>query len=387
MIIAKEENMKLLTAILLFTLTLAAQRYKLAAIHAATEDGRLLQSISTEQDPARQLKLMEQFQTTYPKHDATGWVGSQLQQAYVKAGSFDKAIETGERLLALDALDFDAAYANLQAAEGKKDSDAVLKWAVATSEAARQDAKKPKPAEQSEEDYKRAVASAKQAETYAEYALSAAAVGEQDAAKAVRLVEALEQRNPQSQYFAASLPKYAWAAGQAKQFASAAALVERAWTAGVFNEDLLLTMADYQMQQAKDPAKVVRYSEKVVEILNAKSKPEGVSDADWAKKKGSMLGLANWMAGTTLAGQNKHPEADKALRAALPYIQDNEQLKGTALFYLGLSNYQMGKGKNPQQLADALQFMQQAAAIKGPLQAKAQSNLLVMRKEAPPKKK
>ncbi len=386
MIIAKEENMKLLAAILLLTLPLAAQRYKLA-INAATDDGKLLQSISTEQEPARQLKLMEQFQTTYPKHEASGWVGSQLQQAYVKAGSFDKAIETGERLLALDALDFDAAYANLQAAEGKKDSDAVLKWAVATSEAARQDAKKPKPADQSEEDYKRGVASAKQAETYAEYALSAAALNEQDAAKAVRLIEALEQRNPQSQYFAASLPKYAWAAGQAKQLPSAAALVERAWTAGVFNEDLLLTMADYQMQQAKDPAKVVRYSEKVVEILNAKPKPEGLSDADWNKKKGSMLGLAHWMAGTTLAGQNKQPEADKSLRAALPHIQDNDQLKGTALFYLGLANYQMGKGKSPQQLADALQFMQQAAAIKGPLQAKAQSNLLVMRKEAPPKKK
>lgn len=384
--------MKLIPVILLLAVTSSAQRHKLATINAATEDGKLLQSISTEQDPARQLKLMEQFQTTYAKHEAGGWVGSQLQQAYLKGSQWDKAIETGERLLMLDALDFDAAYANLQAAEGKKDAEAVMKWAAVTSEAARQDARKPKAAEQSDEDHKRAIASAKQAETYAEYALSAAAVNEADAAKAVRLVEALEQRNPQSQYFAASLPKYAWAAGQSKQLPSAAALTERAWTAGVYNEDLLLTMADYHMQQTKDAAKVVRYSEKVVEILNTKPKPEGVSDADWGKKKGSMLGLANWMAGTTLAGQNKHPEADKALRAALPHIQDNEQLRGTALFYLGLSNYQLGKsqagkGQGPQQMSDALQFMQQAAAVKGPLQAKAQSNLLIMRREIPPRKK
>ena len=371
----------LLTVLALAALPSAAQRHKLATINATTEDGKALQAISSEADAAGKQKLMEQFTAAHPKHEASGWVWTQLQQSYLKAGSFDKAIEAGEKLIALDALDYDAAYANIQAAEGKKDSDGVLKWAVFTSDAARKDAQKPKAADQSDENYKRILASAKEAETYAEYALSNAALNEPDAAKAVRLVEALEQRNPQSPYFAPTIPKYAWAARQANQLPSAIALGERVWGLGIYNEDLLLTMADYHMQQKKDPEKVVLYSQKAAAVMAAKPKPEGVSDADWTKKKNTTLGLAYWMAGTTLAGQNKHPEADKALRAALPFIKDNDQLNGSALFYVGLANYQMGKGKSAPLMADAVNFMQQAAAVKGPFQAKAVSNLAVMRKE------
>ena len=51
------------------------------------------------------------------------------------------------------------------------------------------------------------------------------------------------------------------------------------------------------------------------------------------------------------------------------------------LFHLGLANYQMGKGKNAQQIAEAMKFMQQCAAMKSPFQAQAAKNVAVMRKE------
>ncbi len=391
MINANEDAMKFLTLLFVIVIViaappLAAQRHQLADINAAAEDGKLLQAIGTEADEARKEQLMEQFTAAHPLHESGGWVWYQLQQSYLKAGKFDKTIEAGEKLLAIDPLDYEAAYANLKAAEGKKDSEGVLKWAVTTSDAARQEVRRPKRSGETDDDFKRAVDFAKQIDVYAEYSLSATALTETDAAKSIRLIDALEQRNPQSQYFASTLPKYAWAARHANQLPNAVALGERAWSRGVFDEDLLLTMADYHMQQKKDPEKVILYSEKIVEVLAAKPKLEGVADADWEKKKTSTLGLAHWMAGITLAGQNKQPETDKALRAALPYIKGNDQLSGPALFYLGLANYQMGKGKSAPQLADAVNFMQQSAAIKGAFQAKAQSNLAVMRKEVPPRK-
>jgi hypothetical protein len=55
---------------------------------------------------------------------------------------------------------------------------------------------------------------------------------------------------------------------------------------------------------------------------------------------------------------------------------------GPALFYLGLADYHMGKAaKGGIRMSDALKFMQQSAGIKGPFQAKAQSNVAVMKKE------
>ena len=52
-----------------------------------------------------------------------------------------------------------------------------------------------------------------------------------------------------------------------------------------------------------------------------------------------------------------------------------------ALFQLGLANYQMGRGKNRQQLQDALSFLKQCAAIKSNYQAQAQKNVTVIMKE------
>jgi hypothetical protein len=133
--------------------------------------------------------------------------------------------------------------------------------------------------------------------------------------------------------------------------------------------------------QQKNADKTIAYSNKLIEIMGTKPKPEGVADADWEKKKNTTLGLANWMAGMSAAGQNRLAQADKSLRASLPYIKDNEQLLAPALFQLGLANYQMGRGKNRQQLADAVSFLKQCAAIKSNYQAQAQKNVTVILKE------
>ena len=86
-----------------------------------------------------------------------------------------------------------------------------------------------------------------------------------------------------------------------------------------------------------------------------------------------MSGLAHYMAGTTLFDQKKLAPADKELRAALPLVEGNDQLKAATLFYAGLANYQM---KN---VPDALKFNQQCAAIKSPFQSKAADNVRAMK--------
>ena len=162
--------------------------------------------------------------------------------------------------------------------------------------------------------------------------------------------------------------------------AAGVAFGERSYARNQFNEDLLLGMADHYMT-AKNAEKTLLYAGKLVDYLGSKPKPEGVSDADWKKKKNTMIGLGHWMAGTTYAQQKNLAQLDKLFRAALPYIKDNDQLLVSVLFQLGLANYQMGRGKSAAMMADAIRFTQQCAAIKGPMQAQAQKNLTVMRKE------
>lgn len=364
-----------------------AQRHKLGVLNAETPEGKILQAIGTEQDEAKKLALMEDFVAKFGKHEGAAWVYSQMQPAYTKAGNHDKALDAGQKLLELDPLSLEAAYGNLKASEAKKDGEGILKWAGATSAIARKTAEAPKAADESDDDRKRAVDYAKQVDTYTEYALYAASLGEADPARTMKLVEALEKQNAASPYLLQAMPKYGVAARQANALPAAVQLGERAFARGQVHEDLLLVMADFYLNAKQSPEKVVQYSTKVTELLQSKPKPDGMSDADWDRKKTTTSGVAYWMAGTTLSTQGKHAEADKALRSALPLVKDNDQLTAGALFHLGLVNYQMGKGRNAQQMAEAMKFMTQCAAMKSPFQGQAQKNLAVMKKETGAAKK
>jgi len=203
-----------------------AQRHEIT-INAETPEGQLLQQIGQEEDGAKKLALMEKFATAYPKHEGAAWVYEQMVSAGVKAGQFDKALEACDRLLAADPNDARGAHDCLKAAEAKKDPDAVKTWAARTSDVARKVAQAPKPASEDDvEEWKTSVDFAKQLDTYTEYSLYATTLQTEDPAKKIELAEALEQRNPRSQYLPQIQGQYLIALRQAGQLEKAAAVAE-----------------------------------------------------------------------------------------------------------------------------------------------------------------
>jgi hypothetical protein len=370
-------KLRIVTLTLILTAGSAlAQRHKLGTVNAETPEGQLLQQIGQAPDEAKKLALMEQFAAQAPKHEAIGWVYEQLQVAYIKAGQPDKAVAIGDKLLAMDAEDLDAAHQNLKAGEAKKDPDLIKKYAAETSQIARKLAasEQPKDAD-AVEDWKRRVDFAKQLDTYTEYALYAAALQTQDPRKRIELGDALSSRNPKSQY-AQQMTQIQFASyRQVGDNANALAFAEKTLAADQSSEDMLAFVANQYVEKKRDPDKVIAYSAKIVELMDTKPKPEGVSDSDWAAKKKTMSGLAHFLSGSTLFDQKKYGPADKELRAAIPLVEGNDQLKAATLFYAGLTNYNM---KN---FPDALRFNQQCAAIKSPFQAKAAENVRVMKQQ------
>ena len=362
--------------------TALAQHHKLGTVNAETPEGALLQQIGQAEDEAKKLTLMEQFAAQSPMHEAIGWVYEQMQASYLKAGQSDKALEIGDKLVAMDADDLDAAHQNLKAAEAKKDPDLILKWSGQTSQIARKLIASPQPTDADEvDDWKRRVDFARQLDTYTEYSLYAGSAQTADPRKRIELAEALFARNPKSQYIALVAQVEFSSYRQLGDNDQAFAFAEKALAIDQTNEDILAFAADQYSQKKRDPDKVIAYSAKIVELMETKPKPDGVSDADWAKKKSTMSGLGHFMSGSTLYTQKKLAAADKELRAALPFVEGNEQLKAATLFYAGLTNYEL---KN---IPEALRFNQLCAAIKSPFQAKANENIKVMRSQAPAAKK
>jgi tetratricopeptide (TPR) repeat protein len=376
------------TALALYLAAVCAMaQQRPGTVNTETPEGQLLHQASNEEDAPKKAALLSDFAAKFPQHESVPWVWSQIQQVHLKAGQFDKALEAGEKLAAKDPNDLECAHNNLKSAEGKKDPDAVRKWAGLTSQLALKAAAVPKPSNEDDvEAWKARADFAKQLNTYTEYSLFAAAVQTQDPKKRVELAEALREQNPQSQYIAKMNPIEFNSYRQLNDNAKALATAERTLATDQSDEDMLVFAANNYLEGKKDPDKVIAYSMKAVEVLNTKPKPEGVADDVWNGRKNTLAGLAHFMAGSTYYGQKKLKEADAALRAGLPMVGGNDQLKAATLFYLGLAANDQGK------LADALAFNQQCAAIKSAFQAKAAANAKVLRSQgvttgAAPKKK
>jgi tetratricopeptide (TPR) repeat protein len=364
--------MRTLLLALLVAGTLLAQRHKVN-INTETPEGQALQQIGDESDEAKKLAMFEKFTQDYAKSENLAWVYTQMQPLYVKAGQPDKAIEIGDKLIALDPEDLESSLATLKAAEAKKDPDLVKKWSNTTGQIAQKAIAAPQPKDEDEEEWKKRVDYAKQVKTYSEYALYAMALQTTDPRKKADLIETLEQRDPQSQYLAQVKPLLFQAYRQAGDNPKAVAVAEKILATDQSNEEMLLVVAD--SYQGKDPDKVVAYSTKLIEVMNAKAKPEGVSDADWENRKKTMIGVGHYMIGKQYFNQKKYGPADKELRVALPLVDSNVILKAEVLFDLGLSNYKL------ENIMEALKFNQQCAAIKSPFQAQAAKNVAAIKSQ------
>ena len=351
-----------------------AQRHKLN-INTETPEGRALQQIGQESDDAKKLAALEKFVQDYPKSENLAWVYSQMEPLYVKANHPDKAVETGDKLIALDPGDLDGALATLKVSEAKKDPDLVKKWSNTTAQIAEKELAAKKPEDEDEDDWKKHLDYVKQVNTYSEYAFDAAALQATDPGKKIDLIEALFERNPQSQYMTQLMPAAAQALNQMNNADRSITFAEKVLAKDPNNDDMLLIAANAYSQKGKEPDRVIAYSTKLAEVIGSKPKPDGVNDADWENRKKFITGLAHYFSGKTYYSQKKWGPADKDLLAALPDVESNAALKPEVLFLLGDSNYRL------ENAAAALKYFQACAAIKSRFQAQAAKNVTVIKSQ------
>jgi tetratricopeptide (TPR) repeat protein len=332
----------------------------------------LLHQIRWESERTKKLGHMEAFAAQYPNDEAIGWVYEQMYNIYVDEKMVDRALALGEKLMAMDQEEVELAYKNLKLAEGKKDPALIKRWAEAAAASARCVLAAPQKTEMGA----RRLELAPQVLSYTEYLEYTDILRTTNRAKRLELMAEFLECNPKSIYAPAvqRLSLTTWREiDPGKALAIAEKIVEKDQT----NEDALIMVAEHYMLRERDLDRVTSYSEKVIALVEQGTRLEGISDADWAKKKGLLTGRANWLIGSVAMQQNRFSQADRSLRAALPYLRGDSRLNSAALFYLGWANYKIGN------VADALRFNQECARSKGPYQDQAAKNLAVIRAENP----
>lgn len=189
----------------------------------------------------------------------------------------------------------------------------------------------------------------------------------------LELLKTLEERAPESSYLSKASGLRFQALAQSGDLPAAVALAEKLIAAGQANEEMLATAAEFTLRQNREPEKVLDYAAKLIETVNARQKPDAVSDADWQKYRSYYLGSAQWMTGVVYGIQGKFAESDKVLREALPLLEGRDEYKAAALYNLGVANARLRK------VADAGRFYQQCAAIAGPYKTMCTDNLKTIR--------
>jgi hypothetical protein len=278
-------------------------------------------------------------------------------------------------LLAQDELA--TAYNDLKAAAEAKKPPAEIKKLAENAFAAVKKNQGPAPADTDKDSWAARVKYAGEVETQVEYIVYASAVAAPPA-QAVDLYAFLEATAPKSKYMGLAYPRYVAALTQAGQTAKVGPIAEKAVAA--FPEDASLQMmaADYEMNR-QQADRALGYSRKAAAILDRSPKaPEGVAQGEWD----NLRGKAHYYSGLILGTKHDWGASDKELRTALPLIKSNAGFTANANYWLGESNYALGRQTMDRtQINQGMKYIEQAATMSGPYRETASQRLRTMKQE------
>jgi tetratricopeptide (TPR) repeat protein len=335
-----------------------------------TKEGLLIQHIQQETDPSEKLHYLEQFAVQYPSSPSIAWVYDQLQPAYMKEKAWDEAMRIGEKRVALEPGNLDAAKLALKAAESKGNREDIAAWADTSWKLASQVAAKGG----------RNASDAEQTQLYAEYSIFSLAQQTTEPAARLAMLTGLAERNPKSPY-AENIPAECFLIyRKLGQMDKALALAQRTLADDPDNVDMLMAVAEYHFGHEEAREKIIANTVHVVDVLGKKARPENLGEADWANKKSHMLGMAYYMGGVSSSLAGQYGRADQMLRAALPLIVGDVVLEPTVFYQLGVSNYHLAD-KDPSRAKEALSYWRRCASIKSNFQAQAMKNVESVRSE------
>jgi hypothetical protein len=340
-------------------------------IDPESSDGALLQQILQDHSPSHRLELLERYAQQFPATHSSAWVQEQLVRAYSQTQDAAHLLPTAERLLALDPSDLDTANLALRAAGTTANPELAARWALLAWETARRASQAPK----SDASYMDEVVN------YAAFVLYTAAHQTVDPAKKVEYFTLLEQHDAKNQYARSARPEFMNAVLQSANQEHRMAFFEKELSRVPDDEDVLFVAAQEASRENLD-AQTLAYSLRLLNVLGKKTKPEGMSDGDWSKKRFDYMSAANWFAGTIYSKQGEFTTSNRHLTAALAYLQEKPAMLAAAYYYLGYNNYTVASdSRDPARAKDAYHYNQLCAGIKSPYQGAAQKNLEALRVE------
>ena len=333
----------LVLVLLLAIPTWGEKKYKI--VTDSPEDKALI-PIEDETNAEKRLSMLAEFTQEFADSTALPYTYYLYAEAYLELKQYDKAVKYGE--LAVDADDEALGWhvTLIRASLQTQDYARVHKWSVAALPLYEKVKEEPMddldPDEIEEEKAKLANYAA-----FLEYALFEAGARD-NTPERLTYVESFAKSFPESEQIKKLPAHYAVAYQLRNDTPKVLEYANKALEAEPDNENMLLLLAETQifLVQAADPKtrkpeqmdEVKLLAQRLLGVVETKSAPEGVSEANWGQHLNNFRGAGHSILGRILMMQNKTEDALKELEAAAPLLEGNPQALNPVLYFQGLGH-------------------------------------------------
>ena len=359
---------------------------KYVPIQAGSEVDHALTEINAATDPAQKLTLLDKFAAGPGKEDDYPLVADGLYvDYYIAQKNYDKAFEYGDKLFTLDPDNFQNAMNMIRAASEKGDSERLIAYAEKTQGILKRYKEAPAPANTSsqvwEEQKARTLESNHDGIAYVQQAVYNGALQAKDATKRAGLLTRFAQAFPDSPYANQALGVAATSYLQAQNAPKMLEVANGLLVKDPNNLGMLLLLSDYYCDKPDQLAKAETYAKKAVSVLDAATKPEGVTDEQWAQQKSLQKGLALSSLGQVNIEKKDNAQAVENLKAAAPLLKPDDGSYARNQYRLGFALL------NLKRTVEAKEAFTQAASVNSPYKGLAQEKLKASAGAAPARRK
>ena len=319
--------------------TWGEKKYKI--VTDSPEDKRLME-IEGEPDTKKRLAMLEEFAQKFAGSEALPYTYQMYSAAYLELKQYDKAVEYGEMAADADDEDLDALITLVRAALETKDYARVHKWSVAAVPLHTK-AKADPMEDLDDEDFDAEHAKLKSYLEFLEYSLFQAAA-QDTTPERVKYLDSFAQSFPESEQIKQLPALYAVTYQRLGDVPKMLESAEKAIETEPENESMLLLLAETRTHQLmaqtegrkpEEVEEVQQLGERLLEVVQTKSAPEGVAEADWEHHLNNFRGAGHSIMGRVLMMQEKIEDALKELEAAAPLLEGNVQALSPVLFFQG----------------------------------------------------
>jgi hypothetical protein len=316
------------------------------------------------------LTLLTGMLKDYQKVGLITWAYEQVSDA-AETGQIDQVLALGEKLMELDPNNIEVALKSLKLAEKKQDAIQIRKWSEIAAQTADCILSSPQTGEVGKKrtEIARAMGGNKETQAYTEILQT------QDPGQKQARIEKFVEHYKTSHYRSTLEDLYLEAANKSGDARKTLAVAKKILEWNDHNVVAWMVVAESYMQSGRESVKLRECAAKVLALLEQQAKPEGLTEAQWSKKKAVVTGRAYWMTGRANMQEDKYAQADTSLRAALPYLKGDSRVTSDALFFLAWANYELHN------YSDAMRFNTECMRIDGPYRGQAAKNLEVFRAE------